>query len=68
MVYPRRRDMGLGGYPEVGLPDARAKSRAAREAIRAGVDPIAQTQVARSDLRATELAAMTFRNAASSLI
>ena len=68
MVGTRRRDMGLGGYPEVGLADARAKARAAREAIRAGIDPIAQTQAARSALRATALAAMTFRKAATSFI
>src|SRR3954463_14441737 len=37
----RQRDMGLGSYPEVSLAAARETARAAREQLRAGVDPIA---------------------------
>ena len=45
----RQRDMGLGSYPEVSLAAARETARAARERLRAGVDPIA----ARAAERAT---------------
>lgn len=68
MVGAKRRDMGLGGYPEVSLADARAKARVARDRVRAGVDPIAEAQAARSALRAAQAAAMTFRQAAELFI
>jgi integrase len=35
------REMGLGGYPEVGLAEAREKALAGRRLARSGVDPIA---------------------------
>src|SRR5688500_7686050 len=40
MVGERRREIGLGGYPEVPLADARDRARATRERIRQGVDPV----------------------------
>lgn len=64
-VGARRRDMGLGGYPEISLADARLKARAAREQIRDGIDPIAQARATRSALRAAASAALTFEQAAS---
>jgi hypothetical protein len=33
----RRRDMGLGAYPEVGVAEARARGLAARQTIASGV-------------------------------
>lgn len=36
----KRRDMGLGPFPQVSLAAAREAAQAAREAIRLGVDPI----------------------------
>jgi integrase len=36
----RRRDMGLGSYPEVGLAEARQQATAARISARNGIDPI----------------------------
>jgi integrase len=68
VVGTRRRDMGLGGYPEVGLADARTKARSAREQIKGGVDPIAQARATRSALRAAQSAALTFEQAASRYI
>lgn len=68
VVGTRRRDMGLGGYPEVGLADARTKARNAREQIKSGVDPIAQARATRSALRAAQSAALTFEQAASRYI
>ena len=36
----RRRDLGLGGYPDVTLARAREAARDAREQIRRGIDPV----------------------------
>lgn len=47
----RRRDMGLGGYPEVKLAEAREAAREARKKIREGVDPIEERRQAQLALR-----------------
>ena len=39
--FGRRRDMGLGGWPAVGLADARRNAQVAHDQIRNNVDPIA---------------------------
>jgi len=39
-VGKKRRDMGLGGYPDISLKDARELARAARLKLAEGVDPI----------------------------
>ena len=38
----KRRDMGLGGFPKVGLADARKKAAAYLEDLDAGRDPVAE--------------------------
>jgi integrase len=38
----RRREMGLGAYPTVGLADARKKAEDCRKAVEEGRDPIAE--------------------------
>jgi integrase len=43
-VHGKRRDMGLGSYPAVGLADARIAASDARKAIATGNDPIALRQ------------------------
>jgi len=43
----KRHDMGLGGYPDLGLAEARAKAAEARAKLREGVNP----QSARADAR-----------------
>ena len=62
----RRRDMGLGGYSASGmtLARARADALAARAKIKAGVDPIEERRAAESTLRAANVKAMTFEQAA----
>lgn len=39
-VHGKRREMGLGRYPDVGLAEARERAAAARRQVRDGVDPI----------------------------
>lgn len=39
-INGKRREMGLGSYPDVGLADARAKATASRLQAASGVDPI----------------------------
>lgn len=59
----KRRDMGLGTYPEVGIKDARIRGMEARKLISGGQDPIAERDAARAQAKATTLA-MTFEAAA----
>ncbi|NMG32371.1 tyrosine-type recombinase/integrase [Aromatoleum evansii] len=60
VIGGKRRDMGLGGYPDVTLSGAREKAREARALIEEGKDPIAQRAAARNALieerRALEVA------------
>ena len=62
-VTGKRRDMGLGSYPEVGVVAARGKGAAARNIISDGKDPI-EARV--SERRARQVAAqsLTFEQAA----
>ena len=59
-VGNRRRDIGLGGFPDVPLADARDKARAAREAIAQGSDPVEQKRAARAILAADKAKQLTF--------
>jgi integrase len=68
MVGGKRRYMGLGGYPDVPLADAREAARAARTMIRAGIDPIEEARAARSQLKAARAAALTFAECAGKYI
>lgn len=52
-VGSRRRDMGLGGWPDVPLAEARQRARTARRRIEEGVDPIENRRAALTALRAT---------------
>jgi integrase len=50
MVGSARRDIGIGGYPDVGLSDARDKAREMKERILQGVDPVAERKQVRQAL------------------
>ena len=43
----RRRELGLGSYPEVGLAEAHSRAREAKVQVREGTDPIEARQAAR---------------------
>jgi len=67
-VAGKRRDMGLGGFPDVTLADARRRAREEREKADKGIDPIAERQAAASRLRAELATAITFKAAALTYI
>jgi integrase len=68
MMGGKRRDMGLGGFPDVPLADARTAARNARELIRAGRDPIEEARAAISARRASRAKDVTFKEAATAYI
>ena len=63
-VGSKRRDIGLGGFPDVPLADAREKARAARSKIAEGVDIVLERQSARQALIAAQGKRLTFEDAA----
>jgi len=68
VIGGKRRDMGMGSYPEVTLAKARDKAREARALVRQGIDPILRQQESQSALRAAMAEALTFRECAESYI
>lgn len=68
VVGGKRREMGLGGYPDVTLAGAKEKARVAREKIDQGIDPVAERLMKRSELAAAVAATMTFSEAAEKYI
>ena len=64
----KRRDIGLGGYPDVTLAMAREKARETRELLAKGIDPVEQRQAARAALIAQHATGMTFDEAARRFI
>lgn len=67
-VGTKRRDMGLGGFPDVTLAQAREAARQARAKVRAGIDPIEQARANASYLKASQAAALTFEQCAQKYI
>ncbi|MCW8987734.1 MAG: integrase arm-type DNA-binding domain-containing protein, partial [Gammaproteobacteria bacterium] len=68
MVGSKRRDIGLGGYPDVPLKQARESARATREKIREGIDPVEERKAIRDQLKATQATLLTFEKAAEKFI
>ena len=65
--HGKARQMGLGPYPHLGLAEARDAAVAARQQIKAGIDPIAERQrKAQADLVAVQVT--TFQAVAEMLI
>jgi integrase len=66
-VGAKRRDMGLGGFPDVTLSGARDAARRARDKIDNGIDPIEDRKALKSALRA-QPKVVTFKEAAKAYI
>lgn len=67
-VAGRRRDMGLGGYPDVPLATAKELARAARLKLSQGIDPIQESREKKSAMVAAQLSAVTFKKAAEQYV
>ncbi len=67
-VGGKRRDMGLGGYPDVTLAQAKERARVARSLLAQGLDPIEHSRAARSKMISDRAAALTFGQAADQYI
>lgn len=67
-VVGKRREMGLGGFPDVTMADARRRAREEREKADKGIDPIAERKASASRLRAEHAKAFTFESAARAYI
>ena len=67
-VGGKRREIGMGGYPDVTLAGAREAARVIREKIKSGIDPVAERAAARSNLAAAVASAITFKTAAEKYI
>lgn len=64
----KRRSIGLGGYPDVSLAQAREKARICRDQILEGIDPIEQRKANRRALVAAQLSTLTFAEATEKYI
>ena len=64
----KRRDMGLGPYPDISLAAAREKARECRRLRLEGVDPIENRRAKRGAQRLADAKAMTFRQCAEAYI
>ena len=62
-VAGQRRSIGLGGFPDVTLAQARDKARAVRDRIQAGEDPVEHSKAVKRALKAAKLANITFAEA-----
>lgn len=62
-VGGRRREIGLGGFPDVTLAQARDRAREAKDQIRRGIDPVEERRAARSALEAARRRGLTFADA-----
>lgn len=67
-VGDKRREIGLGGFPDVSLSDARVKAKAVREDIGNGLDPVEKRREATSALKTAQSLAKTFKECATSYI
>ncbi|MDN3711038.1 integrase arm-type DNA-binding domain-containing protein [Paracoccus cavernae] len=62
-VGGRRREIGLGGFPDVTLAQARDRAREAKDQIRRGIDPVEERRSARAALETARRRGLTFSDA-----
>lgn len=62
-VGGKRREIGLGGYPDVTLAMARDRAREAKDKIRNGIDPVEERRALRAALATARARGLTFAEA-----
>lgn len=62
--YQQRKYLGLGGFPDVSLADAREKARDAKKLIAQGLDPLAEKKASKLALMQAQARAVTFEQMA----
>lgn len=62
-VGGRRREIGLGGFPDVTLAQARDRAREAKEQVRRGIDPVEDRKESRAALVEIRRRGLTFAEA-----
>lgn len=68
VIGAKRREIGLGGYPDVTLAGAHEKARVLRAQIAQGIDPVEVRREALSRRKAEQNAGMTFDQCAAAYI
>ncbi|MEQ8254801.1 MAG: integrase arm-type DNA-binding domain-containing protein [Roseovarius confluentis] len=63
-VGGKRREIGLGGFPDVALAQARDRAREAKEQVRCGIDPVEERKESRAALVEKRRRGLTFAEAA----
>lgn len=63
-IGEKRRDIGLGGYPEVSLKLARERALERKSLISKGIDPVEEKKAVRARLIASQRNSITFDEAA----
>ncbi len=59
----KRREIGLGGYPDVTLAMARDRAREVKDMIRGGIDPVEDRKAKRAQIIASQKRGMLFADA-----
>ncbi|MBY6163105.1 integrase arm-type DNA-binding domain-containing protein [Mameliella alba] len=62
-VGGKRREIGLGGFPDVTLAQARERARETKDKIRQGIDPVEERKAAQAALTEAQRRGMTFEDA-----
>jgi integrase len=63
-IGQRRSDIGLGGFPDTSLKQARIRAREIDDQIRSGIDPLAARREVATALKLATAKALTFEEAA----
>jgi len=63
MVGHKRREIGLGGFPDVSLSRAREVAREMKQRIRDGIDPVEERRAARAEVKAAQKRGITLTDA-----
>lgn len=67
-INNKRREMGLGSYPDVGLKAARTLRDTLRVEIGQGIDPLEQREAKKKELQAAKAKEVTFQQCATDYI